>query len=204
MRCALVLLMTTFVATASAAPAPVDDVQAWLAARGVTASPLEPWGVGNCVEQDVGKRHERALVCEEVVDASAGSRDNPVYRVVTHRVALVVRARKIVPVLDVETTIQVLDAIPRRIGKGGVQHDAILALSVTIAGDGMSATVGDNTDPAWESRESCKDVHVYKPTKEDRDNGMVEWNTFDNGLLRRLCSRRGTYVWKGDRFVRAR
>jgi hypothetical protein len=196
-RCALAMVMT-LAATSVAAPdeAGTVDPQQWLSARGVTGAPLDP-GVEGCVEHDVGTSRERALLCDEVVEASGKNTKNPVYRVVTHRVVLVVRAHKIVPVLDVETTIQVLDGPPPSIGRAGVRkHDAILALDLTIASDGLSATVGDKTDPTWNVHESCNDTRVDTP----RDRGMAEWMAFDHELIRRLCNGRGTYVWKHDRF----
>ncbi|MGE5181372.1 MAG: hypothetical protein ACM31C_04900 [Acidobacteriota bacterium] len=191
-RLALAVAVTTLAGTAAAAPA---DPRAWLAARGVTAPPLAPWGVAGCVEQVVGAAHERALSCDEVVEVTAGSRDAPVYRVVTHHVVLVVRAKQLVPVLDVETTLQALDGPPPALGRDGVwTHEAILALDLTIAADGMSATLADKTDPAWRQHESCKRPPV---------RGADAWAAFDNQWLRQLCSRRGTYVWKAGRFVPA-
>jgi hypothetical protein len=200
--CALGAVMT-FASTSVAAPAvTVEDPRQWLSAQGVTDAPLAPWGVDGCIERVVGTSRERALLCDEVVSATGANPDNPVYRVVTHGVVLVVRARKIVVLLDVETAIQVLDGPAPSMGRdGGWKNDAILALDLTIAADGMSATVGDTTDPKWHLRQSCKDTRVYTPTQDDRDRGRAEWMAFDNEWIRRLCNGRGTYVWRDDRFV---
>jgi len=94
-----------------------------------------------------------------------------------------------VDVLDVETKLEVLDS-PR------IGSPPMLALRLGIAGDGMSATLDelgkDNT---------CKALLAATAR---HDAGDQVWSDFDRAQETRLCSTRGTYRWKADRFQRAK
>lgn len=176
MRAISIFVLTAF-ARAAAAEEPVDAEQ-WLRARHVQGEIDPSRAPFGCREVLVGKPRETALLCTEVEEVSAGSKDEPVYRVITHQTLTIVRASTAITVLDAETTLQSFDANPGM--------PAILALALHIAPDGLSATIAP-TD-----RDICKNLRA----------GKDAWERFDFEIERRMCKARGTYAWRNGRFRR--
>ena len=122
----------------------VDFAREWFRARGVKG----PKNLTDCIELVVGTSREQALVCDE-------SHAGPATKKYTHglvtqrRVVRVVRAAKIVSVLDVETSrADVSWSLPE------------LALELRIADDGMSAVTIDLINCEIESNaRKCEKTH---------------------------------------------
>jgi hypothetical protein len=177
----------------------VDYATEWLSPRGATGS-LDRFGnVWGCVEIVVGTAREPALVCDEAQEPSRGKDETSVYRVVTHRVAFVVRAHKIVTVLDVEWRLEALDAPHPGPGRSS---PAIIELQLTIAPDGMSATL---EDARADMMDACpaEIPSARTPQKQGEKGELDAWRAFDDELERRMCNARGGFIWKAGRFVRA-
>ncbi len=124
------LILAVMVATAHAEDV---DLEKWLRARGVMGEidPLrQPFG---CRELVVGKAREAALACVEIEEVSSGGGEYPIVLVVTHQTVNVVRAGKVVVVLDASTRLEPFDGLP------GLR--ALLELQLRLAPDGMSATL---------------------------------------------------------------
>ncbi len=123
----------------------------------------------------VGKAREPALACDEA--ETGGTAPSPGPYLATHRVIRVVRGRTIVTVLDVRTMLQGFDTgLPR------------IILQLELSKEGMSVRVEDRgivaVPPDAAPDEGCtKDTSVF---------------------ARRLCAGRGTFRWRGGRFVRSR
>jgi hypothetical protein len=183
--------------------APADDwieAREWLAAHGAKGD-LEPFANAyGCASFVVGSAREPAVSCVEVEDVSAGGDENPVYRVVSHRIVRVVRNAKVVSVLDVMTRIEALDgpvALP------GEESRGFLDLDVTIARDGMSAKVVP-LDPKTDCHAPAASPDPA-PVGDDDKEFLAQnraWIDFDSKWEAKMCKQRGTYVWKSGRFVR--
>jgi len=120
------------------------------------------------------------LLCDETREG--GGEPPPGPWVETHRVVRVVRAGKIVSVLDVTTMVQGFDSGHPR-----------LKLQLTFSADGMSATLED------------------RGVLQGRSGGTEEVDPSEGcktgtggEFLRRLCKGRGAFQWKAGRFERKR
>jgi hypothetical protein len=178
-----------------AAPPDGFDLATWLATRGVTGTPEDL--AQSCAELVVGADHEPAILCyltEDVTRAIRGS-DMPAYRVVERNLVRVVRANKLVTLLDVPLRFQALDAPPRPLDAPP------LPSRFEVAPDGQSIQVGIPDDDAV-----CKDVANRAARALARlaagDKEGRAWIVLDRDLQTRVCAARGRYVWRGGRFVR--
>ncbi|HET9992706.1 MAG TPA: hypothetical protein VFQ65_29430, partial [Kofleriaceae bacterium] len=96
----------------------------------------------------------------------------------------VVRAGKAVTVLEALSALENLDDPPR--------SRPVLALRVTIDHNGLTAT---STDPG-DSLNRCDALGRRSADRTAAEHVYREW-------LDRICDSRGTYRWRGGRFVRA-
>lgn len=174
------------------------DPAEWLRAHGAKEGSLDKFNYASgCVSIVVGAAREAALLCTDIEDVSAGDDQNPVYRVVSHQIVRVVRAGKVVAVLDVRTRLEPLDG---PVPPPGQPWHGIVDLELAIAPDGMSARV-DSVDPATkcQARDALRGTTDKEYAREDR-----AWIMFDDEWITRICNGRGRYIWKSGRFVRAR
>ena len=162
------------VAAPAASRKEVDDTTAWLTARGVEDADTELGDVCCCVEVRVGKPAETALDCRE---ARAGGAPESA-DIAIAEVIRVVRAHKVVKVLDAWTGLENLD-MP--IGRGVRPW---LDLPVTIDRTGRTLTIAS-------------------PSASMYDCSHKRGEPVFDGWLERVCASRGTYRWSGGRFVRA-
>jgi hypothetical protein len=146
----------------------------------------------------VGAAREDALRCTDAVEVGeGGENDLWVYRMVEHEIVRVVRAGKVVDILDVATSIHSVDAPPPPPGR---ESRGFVNLELDVASDGMSATV-----VALDPKVDCQRVHESPPEPEADYAAMARgWDKFDNKWITRICNGRGTFVWKGRRFARTR
>jgi len=176
----------------------IDPVK-WFSAHGAKQESLDKFdGSYGCVSIIVGAARESALLCTDIEETSRGHDDTLVYRVVTHQIVRVVRAGKVVTVLDVRTRLESLDGAAPRPGE---PPQGIVDLKLSITPDGLSATV-DALDPEADCQ--ARDaVPVVKAEGEDAAQERA-WAAFDREWETRICNGRGSYIWKGRRFVQAR
>jgi hypothetical protein len=139
-----------------------------------------------CRKLVVGPAREPASLCEEVATS---------YWHVTRQVVSAMRAGKSVTVLDVPTKVE-----------GDDSGAIMLELKVTIARDGMSATVegmpirtGGPPTSQPGPEEDCDTASDWTDSPLERGHGVTPYRE----LRRRMCAARGTYRWSGGRFARA-
>jgi hypothetical protein len=185
-------------ASADAAVAEYIDPREWFEAHGAKGSLdayANSWG---CASIAVGAAREDALRCTDAVEVGeGGENDLWVYRMVEHEIVRVVRAGKVVDILDVATSIHSVDAPPPPPGR---ESRGFVNLELDVASDGMSATV-----VALDPKVDCQRVHESPPEPEADYAAMARgWDKFDNKWITRICNGRGAFVWKGRRFARTR
>lgn len=154
----------------------VMDPNQWFSSRGVSGPTGEFGDSGGCVELVVGTAREHALLCDEMEEFRCDQ--GPACWVFTHSIVRVVRAGKIVPVLDVKTQVLGFDTGP----------PPFVEVRLSVAANGMSATISDSPE---ERTDDCKGVGI------DADKNYL-------AARRRVCVSRGAFRWKRDRFVRVR
>lgn len=170
------IFLVLLVPEAHAEPDPIVASD-WLTARGATL-PRDGVDGDSCEETTVGPAREAALACDVLQEG--GRYEPPGFWMSTHRVFRVVRAGKIVTVLDVQKMLQGFDSgWPR------------LVLQIELSADGKKVVVED------------RGVVSGGPLAQ---RGPEESCTPKPGgdFIRRLCAGRGTYQWRGGRYVRAR
>jgi len=170
------------------------DVGTWLEARGASADPESSfnWQNAMCSEVAVGPHREAALECyeEEYVSRPIPGEAVPANRNVVHVLLRVVRARKLVTLIDVPVRTFSEDAQPRPITVAPPPWHPF-----EIAKDGLSIVVGDPDDAA-----GCKSL-----ASAPRSKGTTEeriWAALRADLEGRICNARGRYVWTRGRFSR--
>jgi len=156
----------------AAAPPDVEDGDAWLVAHGSKDPEKRLGNACCCVEVRVGRPAERALDCKE--EEPGGEPESA--DIAVKEVIRVVRAGKVVKVLDAWVGLENLDR-PYR-------SPPWLALRLAVDASGRAATIVDPGD----SRYACKGAR----------RGSAEFDRW----LERVCASRGTYRWRGGRFVR--
>lgn len=175
-----VVLALGAVGIAGAAPAAttkdVDDGDAWLAAHGSKDPEKRLQNACCCVEVSVGRPAERALDCkEEQAGGHAKSADIAITEVIR-----VVRGGKVVKVLQAWVGLDNLDK----------PHGARpwLELRLTVDRSGRTVTIADPGGTLYACKRGGK--------SSSDDDGFDVW-------VDRVCASRGTYRWRGGRFVRA-
>lgn len=145
--------------------------------------PDEP--VSGCRTLVVGAAHERGTLCEEIDEG---------YWRVTRQVIRVDRGARAIAVLDVLTKIEGFDT-----GEKELQVELI------VAADGMSITMVDGV-PSLElgAQPGPSDTCEGPPPREARSEVRRGREPTYLDLRRTFCRARGTYRWRGGRFVRAR
>lgn len=163
-----------------AAPIYADE---WLKAHGATESLDGIDGGWGCVEVAVGPDKTPCLVCSIHDEVSRDAGTEPVFRALVRRVARLVRAGKVVTVLDVITNLDVYDA-------AGPNWPSIFELDLRIKG---SVAVLDDHG-------TCAKL----PARKSGDESQVAWHNLDRDVAARMCKARGTYRYKRGRFVRGK
>ena len=157
----------------------VDDPAAWLSARGVKDPAKQLGDTCCCVEVSVGSASEHALRCSEATSIPTEGADIAVREVIR-----VVRAGKVVKVLEAWTALENLDLPPR--------SPPALKLELAIAPSARTATIVD----AGGSRNRCDELPPRTKAVTAADRVYRTWRD-------RICASRGTYRWGGGRFVHA-
>lgn len=219
------------VISGGAAPA---EVLAWLEARGVEAPAASSWyakrykvdatlaeallGNARCESLTVGDPAEEALACHHFVSFGVTQ---------GHAVILVVRKKKIVAVLDVGIDMASLDEgdhvldLALRIDPDGkrveLKDRAADGTTVVVGQKECKRLVSEGVDPSTlrsglgdgppvlhdcagaraKARANHAEIVAAGP---EAVRGERETTTF----LERACADRGRYVWKTDKFVRAK
>jgi hypothetical protein len=145
---------------------------------------------GACTKIDVGAPPEEALVCSEIEHVRATVGATHVYRVQFRRRVRVVRANRVVVILDVVETVTPLD-------KFDLEDPNLLDLDLQFASDGLSATLDDSNA---QSAVGC--TAALGSLSGGGDPVSSKWNAFDLALLKSACAARGRYVWKTGAFSR--
>ena len=171
---ALVCLFSGAVAGADT----VDDPGAWLSARGVKDPAKQLGDTCCCAEVSVGGAFRaRAALQRGDRHPDRGSRHR------RQEVIRVVRARKVVKVLEVWTALENLDLPPR--------SAPALKLELAIDHSARTATIVDA-----DGRNRCD---ALPP----RTKAMTPADRVYRTSMDRICASRGTYRWRGGRYVRA-
>lgn len=154
----------------------MTDPNQWFVSKGVSQPGGQFGDSGGCVELVVGPAREDALLCDEMEEFRC--EHGPACWVFTRSIVRVVRAGKIVPVLDVKTQVLGFDTGP----------PPFVEVRLTIAANGMSVTVADSPE---QRTDSCKGAGM------DADRNYL-------AARRRVCRSRGAFRWKHNRFERVR
>jgi hypothetical protein len=164
----------------SASASPEDFVpDAWFTAHGATAPSKELQQPCCCIEITVGSPGELGLRC---LDAE-GVNDHESAQIGVRTVIQVVRAKKVVKVLDAWTGFLNMDS--------PAHTPPMIDSDVTFDKTGRTATVTES----GKGRLKCD--HLDKPSPQDGDFERIRRQWID-----RVCASRGTYHWRGGRYQR--
>jgi hypothetical protein len=149
-------------------------------ASGYTELPPNTVDDEHCIEITVGPKHEPATLCEEIQEG---------YWRVTRQFVSVTRAGKQVRVLDVTSKVE-----------GSDSGDKWLDLKLRVAADGMSAATVDGVPST---------VAGAQPGPTESCRVSSKWNAVGKEfgapfgpVRKRFCRERGSYKWRGTKFVR--
>ncbi|MBW2453323.1 MAG: hypothetical protein JRI68_02380 [Deltaproteobacteria bacterium] len=181
-----------------AALPPRVDAMAWTAQHGVpkwARRKLEQ--LEGCVELVVGTKQEPALSCQDHRIEPPQRAHHPAERVVFYVRVVVVRNRRIVPVLDVPVTVSPMV-------KEWMEQPDVVNTRLVVSDDGLTATLTDDKPPGRSNWVGC-DVaraEVARRLAERAQGGRHNpYDDLDADFVRRVCDGLGERQWSAGHFV---
>ena len=200
----------TVAATSKPRPVPTDpeadvpnsvDASAWAAKRRVPE-----WArrklveLEGCQEVVVGPQQEPALSCLDTAVEPRGMVDYPAERVVHYAKIVVVRGRRVVPVLDAALAVAPMV-------KEDMDHPDIINTRMVLSDDGLTATISDDKPAGRTNWVGCDvaRVRVAQRLAEQAQSPRVNpYDELDADFVGQVCDGLGPHKWAAGRFVSPR